>query len=84
MATTLTIASGPLTSTVTAANDTKAQEVLRRFALATGAPPDATNQQLLNWVTQEIKQHMVAVARRHYRDEQAVIADTGANDEVGF
>lgn len=84
MATTLTIASGPLTSTVTAANDTKAQEVLRRFALATGAPPDATNQQLLHWVTQELTRHMVIVARRHYRDEQAAIADTGANDEVGF
>ena len=50
MATSITLATGPLTATLGTADDTAAQLVLVRFAHATGAPVEMGAQQKLEHV----------------------------------
>jgi hypothetical protein len=59
MATTLTIVSGAVTSTLTAADDAKAQEVLRLFAKSLGALDGESNQVKLNLCAAAIRAYMV-------------------------
>jgi hypothetical protein len=70
MATTLTVASGPLTAVEAAQDDAKAQEVLRLFAFATGANTGATNQQILDHVARTLRNHMVGIAQEKYRADR--------------
>lgn len=71
MATTITLKTGPLTSTFTAQDDTKAQDILRLFAASREAPAGATNQQLLDYVLARLVEHIVEGARQQKRDEAA-------------
>lgn len=75
MATTLTIVTGPFTSTLTATDEAAAQEVLLRFAHATGASPAATPQAKLDHVAAQLAQYMLTIARERYiQEESAAIA----------
>lgn len=84
MATTLRLATGPLEAVKTAADDTKAQEVIRRYALSTGAQDDWTNQQLLEHAVQQLATHMMERAKRHKIAEAERLAIEDAETNVGF
>jgi hypothetical protein len=66
MATTLSITAGPLSSTVTAADDAKAQAILTWYARSLGVPDSATNQQKLDAVVEGIRAHIVRESRNGY------------------
>lgn len=77
MATSLTLKSGPLTGEVTTQNDIKAQEVIARFAHATGAPVDATPQQKIQHAAKELLGYMQRIAQQRYvTEESAGIQET--------
>jgi hypothetical protein len=60
MAVSLTLTIGSVTSTQTAADPTKAGNVLLYFIRSTGGDPDTmTDQQKADWVTTELVKHMV-------------------------
>lgn len=84
MATSLTITAGALSRTKTAGNDTKAQEVLTRFAAARGCPPNATNAERADFILDELTRYMVAEARREYVNELSVNRSGEAEANVGF
>jgi hypothetical protein len=84
MATTLTITTGALTATETAQDDAKAQEVLRCFALATGAREGATNKQLPDHAVRTLRNYMVAVAQDRFRAERRAALDAEAAGAVDF
>lgn len=75
MATSITLVTGPLTATLTASNEAAAQEVLLRFAHATGASPAAAPQAKLDHVAAQLAQYMLTIARERYiAEESATIA----------
>jgi ferredoxin-NADP reductase len=75
MATTLTLATGGLTATLSTADDTAAQLVLVRFAHACGAPADMPAQQKLTFAANALTDYMIRVARdRYIQEESAAIA----------
>ena len=65
-------------------SDTKVAETVKAFAYATGAAPDATNEQMARHVLRELGQHMVRIARRYKQAEAARIAETEAGGTIGF
>lgn len=56
-------------------DDAAAQNVLLRFAHATGAPEGASNQAKLEHVARELTEYMISIARERYiQEESAEIA----------
>ena len=84
MATTLQITSGPLTSKVTTANDTKAQNILTNFADAIGAPPEATPQQKLDAVTKHLAEYMQTSARQRWFQKESADLQAQADADVSW
>jgi hypothetical protein len=83
MATTMTITTpGLQPATVTANDDVKAQELMRRFALATGAAAEWGPQKMLNHVAQTLRNYVVAVGTDHWMAEQNLRDQ--AKQAVGF
>jgi len=71
MATSLTLATGPLTATLTTVDDTAAQLVLIRFAHAAGAAVEMPAQQKLEYVASALTDYMIRVARERYIQEES-------------
>lgn len=73
MTTSLTITTvGPLTSTLSTADDAAAVNVLLNFAHATGADPGASNQSKLDHVAAQLAEYMRRIAvERYYQDASA-------------
>lgn len=72
MTTSLTIQAGPLTATLSTADDAAAANVLLSFAHATGADPAATNQQKLDHVAAQLTEYMRRIAvEKYYQDASA-------------
>ena len=71
MATSITLATGPLTATLTTQDDTAAQLVLIRFAHAAGAPVEMAPQEKLEFVTRALTDYMIRVARERYIQEES-------------
>lgn len=65
-------------STERTAGDAVAADVVRAFARATGAPDNATNQQLLNHALAELVQYMVRVAQQKVLSDAAAAAQGDA------
>jgi hypothetical protein len=84
MATTLSIVSGAVTATLTAADDAKAQEVLRLYAKALGALDAESNQVKANLVVAALRAHMVAAARAQSIRDAREIENATANAAVAF
>ena len=81
MATSLTIATGPLTTAVSTANDATAQTMLLRFAHATGAQANWSNQQKLDHVAAALVDYIQRIARERYIYEESaqIQADAVSN-----
>lgn len=79
MATTISIATGPLTASRTFQNDTRAQAALLRFYTAYNiGPPEATNQQKLNAVVDWFVDQVVNVSvESHVDQERATLEQAG-------
>ena len=71
MATSITLATGPLTATLTTQDDTAAQLVLIRFAHAAGAAVEMPAQQKLEYVASALTDYMIRVARERYIQEES-------------
>lgn len=72
MATSLTITTGALTSTLSSPDDVEAQNVLLNFATAIGIAEEATPQVKLNAVVVHLAEYMQAAARETwFRKESA-------------
>jgi hypothetical protein len=69
MATFLQISSQGLSAKKNAASDEKAQDVMRRYATAKGLSPEATPQEVLNFVVKSLVGDMTRVARQQRADE---------------
>lgn len=80
MASSITISTGALTSTLASANDAAVQNVLLNFASAIGVPEGATNQQKLDAVVAHLADYMQEAARQRYFQaaSAAIRADTDA------
>lgn len=82
MATTLTLATGSLTATLSTADDAAAQLVLIRFAHACGAPPDMPAQQKLQFAASALTDYMIRVARDRYIQEESASIQAAALSQV--
>jgi hypothetical protein len=82
MATSLTLKTGQLTATKTTNNDATAQEIMLRFAHATGAQRTWTNQQKLDHVTGQLVEYMLRIARERYIQEESSTIQATAMDAV--
>ena len=82
MATSITLATGPLTATLSTADDTAAQLVLIRFAHATGAPAEMAAQQKLEHVAHALTEYMIRVARERYIQEESANIQEDAKNNV--
>lgn len=82
MATSLTLATGPLTTTLSTADDAAAQLVLIRFAHASGAPVEMPAQQKLEFVAAALTDYMIRVARERYIQEESANIQAAAQSEV--
>ena len=71
MATSITLATGPLTATLSPADDTAAQMVLVRFAHAAGAAVKMPAQEKLEFVTRALADYMIRIARERYIQEES-------------
>ena len=71
MATSITLATGPLTATLTTTDDTAAQLVLVRFAHAAGAAVEMPAQEKLEFVTRALADYMIRIARERYIQEES-------------
>lgn len=84
MATTLTLASPAGSRNISAANDTKAAEVLTRFARARGCPDDATTAQRADFILRELVEWMIRESRREYIAAAQTTLQNEAEANVGF
>jgi hypothetical protein len=76
MASSLTLTTGALTSTLTTQNDTAAGNVLLNFAKAIGAQDAWTNQQKLDYVVSYLAGYMENAAReRWFQAESATLRE---------
>lgn len=82
MATSLTLATVGLTATVSTNNDAPAQQVLLRFAHATGADMGWTDQQKLNHAAAQLADYMLRVARERYILEESATVQASAAANV--
>lgn len=82
MATSLTLATTGLTATVSTNDDTPAQQVLLRFAHATGANSAWTNQQKLDHAAAQLADYMLHVARERYILEESATVQANAINNV--
>lgn len=71
MATSLTITTGALTTSLVTQDDTAAQLVLLRFAHAIGGQEGDPPQALLDRVAAHLADHMVRIARERYIMEES-------------
>lgn len=71
MATSITLATAGLTATLSTNDDAAAQNVLLRFAHATGADAAWTNQQKLDHVAAQLTDYMMRIARERYILEES-------------
>jgi len=71
MATSITLATGPLTATLSTTDDTAAQLVLVRFAHAAGAPVEMGPQDKLEFAARALTDYMIRVARDQYVTEES-------------
>lgn len=78
MATSLTLKTGALTSAISTTSDATAQEVLLRFAHATGAQGDWTAQQKLDHAAAQLADYMLRVARERYILEESAAVQANA------
>jgi hypothetical protein len=78
MATSLTLATAGLTAQLSTANDTAAQEVLLRFAHATGAQAGWTAQQKLDHAAAQLADYMMRIARERYILEESAAVQAAA------
>jgi hypothetical protein len=74
---------GTFASEVTGDN-AKAGEAVKLFAWATGAPRNATYQQLMDHTTRELVAYMVKIGRQRYVADAAEVADGNAGGIIGF
>ena len=84
MATTLTIVSGALSATATAADDAKAQEVLRLFAKRLGAGDAESNQVKLNLIVAALRAYIVEEARAQSIRDAREVEKATAQAAVAF
>lgn len=84
MATSLSLTAGALTRSVTAANDTKAADVLLKYAAALGVPARATNAERADAVLAGLVAHMKQAARQQYVAEQRAALLTDADAAIQF
>lgn len=82
MASSLTVATGPLTAAFSTTDDAAAQLVLLRFAHATGANAAWTNQQKLNHVAAQLVDYMIQVAQDRYIQEESATIQAAAQSSV--
>lgn len=82
MATSLTLATGPLTTTLSTQDDTAAQLVLIRFAHAAGAPAEMPAQQKLEFVASALTNYMIRLARERYIQEESATIQEEAISNV--
>jgi len=82
MATSITLATGPLTATLTTQDDTAAQLVLIRFAHAAGAPVEMAPQLKLEFATRALTDYMIRVARDQYITEESANIQEEAQNNV--
>lgn len=82
MTTSLVISTAGLTAGVSTESDESAQLVLLRFAHATGAPVEATNQEKLDHVALQLADYMQRVARERYILEESANIQQDAIDNV--
>lgn len=82
MATTLTISTSGLTTTLSTEDDVAAVETLLRFAEAIGIPDEATPQAKLDAVAAHLAQYMVAAARERWFQAESAALRVQAEDEV--
>jgi hypothetical protein len=82
MATTLTLTTGALTTTLSTADDAAAQLVLIRFAHACGAPVDMPSQQKLNFVANALTDYMIRMARERYIQEESAAIQAAAATNI--
>jgi len=78
MATSLTLATGGITASLSTADDTAAQLVLMRFAHACGAPVAMPAQQKLNFAATALTDYMIRVARERYIQEESATIQAAA------
>lgn len=71
MATSITITTGTLTVTRTYANEAKAQDTMRRAALALGAPANATNKQKIELLLDTFERAIKTAAHSQLVSETA-------------
>ena len=82
MATSITLKTGPLTATLSTNNDATAQEIMLRFAHATGAQTSWTNQQKLDHVAAQLRDYMLRIARERYIQEESATIQASAQNAV--
>lgn len=82
MTTSITLQTGPLTSTLSTADDAAAANVLLSFAHATGADPGAGNQAKLDHVAVELAEYMRRIAVERYYQEQSETIRQEAEENV--
>lgn len=89
MASSLTIATGPLSSTINFLDDDKVQATLLRYYEILGlGPPDATNAEKLDEVNRSFVQHVMRTVKRYEFDvrlstlEPAIDADYGLDEDT--
>lgn len=82
MATSITLKTGPLTATLSTNNDASAQEVLLRFAHATGADAAWPSQQKLDHAAAQLADYMMRIARERYIMEESANIQAAAINNV--
>jgi cytochrome P450 len=78
MATSLTLSTAGLTAQLSTDSDASAQEVMLRFAHATGANPAWTPQQKLNHAAAQLADYMMRIARERYIQEESATIQADA------
>jgi hypothetical protein len=82
MASSLTLKTGNLTSTVSSENDANVQLVLLRFAHAKGADPAWGNQRKLDFVAAQLAAYMQGIAQERYIQEESADIQAAAQTQV--
>ena len=82
MATSLTLATGALSAIVSTTSDATAQEVLLRFAHATGAQAGWSAQQKLDHAAAQLAEYMLRIARERYILEESATVQAAAVTNV--
>jgi len=85
MASSLTIETGPLTSTLSWANDAKVQDTLLHYYEIMGLGEDtATNQEKLDAVVANLANHVQLIVKRYERSARESTLEAGIDADYGL